>query len=389
MANVAKNAILRAKIEGIITDIMVKTTASQVYVDDTTTLAAKLGTLAAQSDLTALQNTVNALGALAQKDKITQDDLDATLAALINGKAEASALTEEVNRAKAAEEANAAAAAAAKTAAENAQAAADAAQADADALEGRMDTAEGKINTLVGEDTGKSVRAIANEELAAQLIGEGAKESLDTLEEIAAWIQSHPDDASAMNAAITALQQQMVGIDAGEGTVKKYVDDAIAALAIGDYAKAAELTALAARVTTAEGKITALEESVAGLGDMAAKDNVSEADLDAELKEKVNAAAEGNHSHANKTVIDGITSEKVAAWDAAEQNAKDYADGLNTAMNTRVIAVEEKAHTHSNKTVLDGITADVVAGWNNKGNIYYSASEPENLTANDLWVALV
>ena len=34
------------------------------------------------------------------------------------------------------------------------------------------------------------------------------------------------------------------------------------------------------------------------------------------------------HAHENATVLDGITAEKVAAWDAAEQNAKDYADGL-------------------------------------------------------------
>ena len=34
------------------------------------------------------------------------------------------------------------------------------------------------------------------------------------------------------------------------------------------------------------------------------------------------------HNHSNKDVLDGITGVKVAAWDAAEQNAKDYADGL-------------------------------------------------------------
>ena len=62
------------------------------------------------------------------------------------------------------------------------------------------------IETLVGTDTGKSARTIANEELAAQLVPENAKESLDTLQEIAAWIQAHPDDASAMNQAITALE---------------------------------------------------------------------------------------------------------------------------------------------------------------------------------------
>ena len=108
------------------------------------------------------------------------------------------------------------------------------------------------VDTLIGTDTGKSVRTIANEELAAQLIPESASESLDTLQEIAAWIQSHPDDASAMNEAITALQNKLSGIDDGTGTVKKYIDDAITALNIGDYAKAADLTALAARVTANE-----------------------------------------------------------------------------------------------------------------------------------------
>ena len=79
-------------------------------------------------------------------------------------------------------------------------------QDNADAIEAHKTAIDSKVTTLVGSDTDKSVRTIANEELAAQLIPGGAKESLDTLQEIAAWIQSHPDDASAMNAAITALQ---------------------------------------------------------------------------------------------------------------------------------------------------------------------------------------
>lgn len=59
------------------------------------------------------------------------------------------------------------------------------------------------VSTLVGSDTGKSVRTIANEELAARLIPETARESLDTLQEIAAWIQAHPDDVAAINAKLT------------------------------------------------------------------------------------------------------------------------------------------------------------------------------------------
>lgn len=69
-------------------------------------------------------------------------------------------------------------------------------------------------------------------------------------------------------------------------------------------------------------------------GALADKDVVSESDLDSALAEKVNAAAEGNHSHSNKTVLDGITAAKVTAWDSAEANAKSYADSAaSTAAN--------------------------------------------------------
>lgn len=77
--------------------------------------------------------------------------------------------------------------------------------ADIKAAKDAADAAQADVDTLVGTDTGKSARTIANEELAKQLIPENANESLDTLAEIAAWIQAHPDDASAMNAAITKL----------------------------------------------------------------------------------------------------------------------------------------------------------------------------------------
>ena len=61
-------------------------------------------------------------------------------------------------------------------------------------------------------------------------------------------------------------------------------------------------------------------------GALANKDIVSESDLDTALAEKVNAAAEGNHSHSNKTVLDGITADKVSAWDSSLENSKTYTD---------------------------------------------------------------
>ena len=178
----------------------------------------------------------------------------------------------------------------------------------------------GKVDTLIGTDTGKSARTIANEELAKQLIPDSAKESLDTLAEIAAWIQAHPDDASAMNQAIEDLET-LVGTLPEDttattvvGYIKEYADGAIAALKIGDYAKAADLTALASRVT-------ALETDSHTHANKAELDKIADGD-----KAKWDAAEAKAHEHDNATVLDGITAEKVTAWDAAEQNAKDYTD---------------------------------------------------------------
>ncbi len=193
-----------------------------------------------------------------------------------------------------------------------AQAAATAAQSDIDALEtviGADDAAglrkrikanETAISTLQGTDTSKSARTIAAEEVAK--IVDGAPESFDTLKELSDWISTHGTDAAAMNSAITKLQAIVAGIG-GEGekeTVVAYVTDAIAALKIGDYAKAADLTALAARVKT-------LEDSPAA----------------------------------------GITAEKIAAWDA-KQNAGDYVD--QSAYNTKITALE-KADSDNTKTI--------------------------------------
>lgn len=104
------------------------------------------------------------------------------------------------------------------------------------------------VDTLIGSDTGKSVRAIANEELAAQLIPEGAQESLNTLTEIAQWIQSHPDDAAAMNAAIAKLNEIVAGIGGEEddyATVMAAIEGKITAAMKGiEVATDEEVTAM-------------------------------------------------------------------------------------------------------------------------------------------------
>ena len=77
------------------------------------------------------------------------------------------------------------------------------------------------------------------------------------------------------------------------------------------------------------------------------------------------------HTHDNKTVLDGISAEKVAAWDASEANSKSYTDekidkvnGSIDAMDKTLETLSEASHTHDNKDVIDGITDVDITAWN-------------------------
>ena len=84
-------------------------------------------------------------------------------------------------------------------------------------LAGEIDDVDARIDAILGSDkaaadgTQKTIRTIAAEEIAAQLIPENAADALNSLQEIAAWIQEHPEDAAAMNADITELQTILDG----------------------------------------------------------------------------------------------------------------------------------------------------------------------------------
>jgi hypothetical protein len=175
----------------------------------------------------------------------------------------------------------------------------------------------------------------------------------------------------------TALTEgeHTVAIYTVESTIKqldeKFIPDTIA--------RATDLLALDGRITTSEADIDALEAKVGDKtvseqieaavtevkNDSSNKDAVvlaeaqkgiaavqtaldthtGNADIHVTAADKVkwNAAADVTakaHEHSNFEVLEGITAAKVAAWDAAEGNAKTHANGLNTAMDTRVTAIE-------------------------------------------------
>ena len=267
--------------------------------------------------------SIDGLGALASKDTVAETDLEEALKTKINGKAEQTALEEEVTRAKAAEEANAAAAAAAKSAA-------DKAQGEVDAVEERVTVVEGDITTLKADSTteGSVDYKIAQ---AVAAIMENPDETMNSINELVTWINDHAADALELSNKVSANESDIAALEELVGTtgvadqITAAIEAALKVDGVDKYALASDLTAAIARIAALEAKA---------------------------------------HEHTNKDVLDGITSEKVTAWDAAEQNAKDYADGLadnydaagsaaqaltdantytdgkNTAMDTRVTAVE-------------------------------------------------
>lgn len=138
-----------------------------------------------------------------------------------------------------------------------------------------------------------------------------------------------------MNAAVTAAINSLInGAPEAYNTLKELAD---AIAENGDVMDA--LTAAIGNKADAS-TVAALQAAVNGLGSLAKKSAVSESDLDSTLKSKVNDAYNAKHSHGNKSVLDDITAEKVNAWDG-------------------------------------------------KGKFYAQATQPTNLTSNDLWAQII
>lgn len=252
----AKNAILKAKIEGVIYEIMVRTGAANVYVDDTTTLSTKLAEIIADLAL-----------------KATKTELTDGLA----GKANSS-----------------------------------------------HTHAQSEVTGLETALSDRPTTSAMNTAISTAISGliDGAPETYDTLKEIAEYIASDKTAMDTLNAAI---------------------------------GNKADKTAF-----------EAVKATVDALGALASKDKVAETDLADELKEKVNAASEGNHSHNNKALLDTY-------------------DQTNADLKTAV----EQTHTHANKATIDKITEDNLTAWSGKSKIYYSATEPAALAEGDLWFQLL
>lgn len=188
-----------------------------------------------------------------------------------------------------------------------------------EANDGEILALQGAVNTLNGgAEVAGSVAHTANAAAAAEVakIVANADADFDTLKEIADWILNDTTGAADMANDIAALEAKMEGIDAT--VVAKIAAELEAALKVDGadkYALASELSSLADRVKAIE---------------------------DAGYQ---NAAQVGSAIDAKIAALDLANAyDAKGAAATAEVNAKAYADGLNTAMDTRVKVLEAIEH---------------------------------------------
>ena len=231
---------------------------------------------------------------------------------------------------------------------------------DTTTVEG-LSTAIESLKTVVGDDTKGLVKQVADNKAAIETLNgdknvagsvahqiaeivAGADESFDTLKEIADWITTHKTDAATMNSQINTNKDDISALKTKVGDTS-VADQINAALKDGDSNK----YALKSDLDTANGKITSLQGLV---GETKVETQISTA-LDAALKvdgaEKY-ALASHTHEIANVTGLQSILDGKATAADVEK-------------LQSAVAGLEAKAHEHSNKTVLDGITEDKVNSW--------------------------
>lgn len=149
---------------------------------------------------------------------------------------------------------------------------------DDTALSGRVATIEGDYlkaadKTAIENKMATDIAA-AKTEAIETVLGEAVPEDFDTLKEIAAWIQSDTTASAQLVTRVTniendylkgadktELQGEIDALEAFVGTLPEgatsttviaYIKEVVDGIKIGDYAKAADLTALTNRVKTLE-----------------------------------------------------------------------------------------------------------------------------------------
>lgn len=141
-------------------------------------------------------------------------------------------------------------------------------------------------------------------------------------------VKSVADNASAIaaeNSRAEGVEANLAQADADNlAAAKKYADDAITNLKIGDYAKKSDLDTHTGDTTV---HITADERSKWNAAEGKAHTHSNKALLDTytQTEENLADAVAKKHSHANAAELNKIADGDVAKWNAAQANAEDTA----------------------------------------------------------------
>jgi len=223
---------------------------------------------------------------------------------------------------------------------------------DEDELSDAIETALEPVNAEIAKKAAQTDLEALQARVEAFLDNTGAAtEAIDTLQELITYINEHDDvELSDIIADVEALQTK---VDTGDQKVSEYVTAAIDALKIGDYAKAADLTELAGRVSALEAKpfdTYAIKSEVESAISTAKSEAIS--DADSKLANKVNTSDFDTFKGENTTAIGTAKSEAIAA--------------AKTETESQVGALEEAvADTYATKTALgeavEGIENELLA----------------------------
>lgn len=192
-----------------------------------------------------------------------------------------------------------------------------------------------KVDTLIGSDTGKSVRVIAGEVLAAA--GKLTRKKVSKVDDI---------DPSSEDADEYIYMVPKAGAKSGDKYDEYMVIDGAVEM-VGDWE--VDLAGYLTKVTGATaGHFPALK-------------------------------ADGTIEDSGKSADDFV--EKVQG---KSLSTNDY----DATEKQKVSEAYTAKHTHANSSVLDGITAENVSAWNSKGKVHISATQPESLEDGDIWLQI-
>lgn len=228
-----------------------------------------------------------------------------------------------------------------------------------------------KVDTLIADDADKSVRTIANEELSAQLLSGKADADFKTLQELATWLEDHPESAAAMNEAIqankTAIEKEVsdrqTAISGIQGQIDAlddtYATDDELKDAVDELNKAIEDAQAAATTVVVEGTdagnnieiVPTTNEAGATTYTVNLSDVASKATLDATI-----TRVETNEGKLE--VIQGADTVEGSIAKALK-DAKAYTDAeVLEETNARVAAdeaLQADINTRATQTALDGV----------------------------------